>query len=67
VPGNHNVLMGLPTSHLMDHQLFDEGLISPLPMFNSSADGSLFDLMPRQHCRLSVQSPYQGANFFEPI
>lgn len=33
---------------------------------SSSSGGSLFDL-PRQHCRLSVQQPYQGANFFESM
>lgn len=65
---NSHPLMGLPTSHLMDQPLFDEGLIAPLPMFSnapcnsSSSSGSLFDLMPHQHCRSSVQSPYQGTN-----
>lgn len=82
VPGNNNVLMGLPTSHLMDHNLSSLGFdvdsvgllplptlsdVAPLGCNSSSSGGSLFDLMPRQHCRLSVQSPYQGANFFEPI
>jgi hypothetical protein len=72
----HNAFMGSPTSHLLDHNSlsslgFDVDVGLPLPTLSevacNSHSGSLFDLMPRQHCRLSVQSPYPSANFFENI
>lgn len=70
----------LPTSHLMEHNFSSLGFdvdpmctmptlsdVASLGSCNSSSGGSLFDLMPapRSHCRSSVQSHYQGANFFE--
>ena len=75
-----NGLLGsMPTSHVTDHGMsllgFEVDSVGALPdvlplgctSSISSSGGSLFDL-PRHHCRLSVQQPYnQGANFFESM
>ena len=78
----HSLLGSLPMDHNMSMLGFDVDSVGTLPLplpalsdvvplgcssiSSSSSGGSLFDL-PRHHCRLSVQQPFQGANFFESM